>query len=167
MRVSGRGTVAKKLRWDHAAIAAILAVMSVIAFLNILGRYLFHYSLAFTEEITINLFVWLTVLGSGIAFERGSQLGMRSLYNRFPAAARRAADAAGAVLGCLLFAAVDILVIRMIYYEITLFRASSPALGIPVWIYYVGVPLFSVSVFRGIYLGARSAMNDNFPIHSQ
>ena len=49
----------KKLRWEHYAAALLLGAMSLIAFLNILGRYLFHYSLAFTEEITINLILSL------------------------------------------------------------------------------------------------------------
>jgi hypothetical protein len=44
--------------------------------------------------------------------------------------------------------------IQAIYDEMTLFRATSASLGIPVWIYYAGVPLLAVFVFRGIYRGA-------------
>ena len=65
------------LPWEHAAAALLLAAMALIAFVNILGRYLFRYSLAFTEEATIHCFVWLTVVGSGIAFERGSRAAGR------------------------------------------------------------------------------------------
>ena len=49
---------------------------------------------------------------------------------------------------------VDIFTISAIHDEITLFKAVSPGLGIPVWIYYVGVPVFSVFVFIGIYRDA-------------
>ena len=75
-----------RLGWGIAVplAAALLAVMVVVSFVNVLGRYLFHYSLAFTEEVTINLFVWVTVPGSGIAFERGSHLGMITLFRLFP-----------------------------------------------------------------------------------
>lgn len=131
--------------------------MTLVAFVNILGRYLFHYSLAFTEEITINLFVWMTILGSGIAFERGIHLGMESVYNLFPRRAQRAVIIGSALLAAGLFAVVDILLIQTIYREITLFRATSPGLGIPVWIYYAGAVLCTPAVFIGIYRGTRAA----------
>jgi TRAP-type C4-dicarboxylate transport system permease small subunit len=144
----------KKLRWEHYAAALFLGAMALIAFLNILGRYLFHYSLAFTEEVTINLFVCLVMVGSGLAFERGGQLGMVSLFNIFPITWKKRLVFLGAFLGAALFLTVDILLIQAIYYEVTVFKATSPALGIPVWIYYAPLPLLSISVFRGIYRGA-------------
>jgi hypothetical protein len=57
-------------------------------------------------------------------------------------------------LSAVLFLLVNIYMIQAIYDEITLFKASSAALGIPVWIYYLGVPVFSVTVFRGVYKNA-------------
>ena len=121
-----------------------------------MSRYFVNFSIGATEEITINLFVWMTVIGTGIAFERGAQLGMVTFFNLFPAKARRALVIFSALLGTLLFVLVDIYMIQAIYDEITLFHAASASLGIPVWIYYAGVPLFSPFVFRGIYRGARA-----------
>lgn len=138
----------------HVLAAVFLAAMAIIAFVNILGRYLFHYSLAFTEEVTINLFVWMTLIGSGIAFERGAHMGMESLYDLFPRRLRRAVTIAGALLAAALFAAVDILLVKTIHTEITLFKATSPSLGIPVWIYYAGAVACSPAVFIGVYRGA-------------
>ena len=147
---TGRG----RLRWEHWISALLLSLMALIAFLNVLGRYLFHYSLAFTEEITIHLFVWLTVVGTGLAFERGSQLGMTSFFNLFPHPWQRTVQILSAVLSAGLFIAVDLLLIKTIYFELTLFKATSPALGIPVWIYYAGVVLLSPAVFSGVLKGA-------------
>jgi TRAP-type C4-dicarboxylate transport system permease small subunit len=141
-------------RIDYLFASAILFAMATIAFANVLSRYLFHFSFAATEEITINLFVWLTVIGSGIAFERGGQLGMVTLFNYFPAAVQKTVIILGGFLSAALFTVVDIFIIQAIYDEITLFQAKSPGLGIPVWIYYAGVPVFSVFVFRGIYRNA-------------
>jgi hypothetical protein len=45
-----------------------------------------------------------------------------------------------------------------IYDELTLFQSKSAALEIPVWIYYIGVPLLSVFVFAGIYRDAASKL---------
>jgi TRAP-type C4-dicarboxylate transport system permease small subunit len=148
------GDTKDRIRIDHWIAALLLFIMAAIAFINVISRYLINLSFAATEEITINLFVWLTVVGSGIAFERGGQLGMVTLYNILPIRFKKFATLLSSFLSAILFVLVDIYVIQAIYDEITLFGAISPALGIPVWIYYLGVPILSVSVFRGIYRDA-------------
>lgn len=149
----------ERIRLDHWLAAILLFSMASIAFINVLSRYLFHFSFAATEEITINLFVWLTVIGSGIAFERGGQLGMVTLYNVLPKKFKKTVILASSGLSSLLFILVDYYMIQAIYEELTLFQATSAALGIPVWIYYVGVPIFSVYVFAGIYRYARTKLH--------
>ena len=144
----------QRFRIDHWIVAVLFFTMAAIAFINILSRYLFHFSFAATEEITINLFVWITVIGSGLAFERGGQLGMITLYKIFPRKFKKVVIVFSAGLSAVLFLLVDIYMIQAIYEELTLFNATSAALGIPVWIYYVGVPVFSVFVFAGIYRDA-------------
>ena len=135
-------------RLDHLITAAMLFAMAAIAFANVVSRYVFHFSFSATEEITINLFVWLTVAGSGIAFERGAQLGMVTLFKIFPRNLQKAVVIFSALLSAALFMIVDIFMIQAIYDEITLFQATSASLGIPVWIYYAGIPVFSVFVFK-------------------
>lgn len=154
------------IRLDHWIAALLLMGMAVIAFVNVLSRYFIHFSIGATEEITINLFVWMTVVGTGIAFERGAQLGMVTFYNLFPLKMRKSLVVASALLGAGLFILVCAYMIQAIYDEITLFRATSAALGIPVWIFYAGVPLLAVFVFRGIYRGARTrlaALGEAYP----
>lgn len=149
----------ERIRLDHWIVAILLFSMAAIAFVNVLSRYLFHFSFAATEEVTINLFVWMTVIGSGLAFERGGQLGMVTLFNIFPKKFKRLVILLSAGLSAILFLLVDIYMIQAIYEELTLFQATSAALGIPVWIYYVGVPVFSVFVFLGIYRDAASKLD--------
>ena len=149
----------QRIRIDHWIAAVLLFAMASIAFFNVLSRYLFHFSFAATEEITINLFVWLIVVGSGIAFERGGQLGMVTLYNIFPKKFKKLVILFSSGLSALLFLLVDIYTIQAIYHELTIFHATSAALGIPVWIYYIGVPIFSVFVFAGIYRDASSKLD--------
>jgi len=148
----------KSVRVDYWIAAILLMAMALIAFANVLSRYFFHFSIGATEEITINLFVWMTVVGTGIAFERGAQLGMVTFFNLFPLKARKILVVFSALLGAALFVLVCIYMIQAIIDELNVFHATSAALGIPVWIYYAGVPLFSVFVFRGIYRGMRSRL---------
>lgn len=147
------------IRLDHWLVAILLAVMAVIAFINILSRYIFHFSFAATEEITINLFVWMTIIGMGIAFERGAQLGMVTFFNMFPPRLKKASVLIYSVLTAALFLVLNGYMIQAIYDEMTLFQAKSASLGIPVWIYYSGLPLLSVFVFRGIYRDAKAKLS--------
>ena len=70
----------KKLKWfiihfEEASCAILFAIMAIVAFVNVISRYLLKYSLAFTEELLISFFVWLTLLGAAVAFREGSHLG--------------------------------------------------------------------------------------------
>jgi TRAP-type transport system small permease protein len=147
-----------QLRIDHLIAAVLLFSMATIAFLNVVSRYLFHFSFASTEEITINMFVWLTVVGSGIAFERGAHLGMVTLFNLFPKRFQQVVVVFTAVLMAALFIVVNWFMIEAIYDDLVRFHATSGALGIPIWVYYAGVPVLSVFVFRGIYRDAVSKL---------
>ena len=144
----------RKFRIDEWIAAILLFSMALIAFVNVLSRYFFHFSFAATEEITINFFVWLTLVGSGIAFERGSQLGMVTVYKILPERLKKFVILLSAFLGAALFIIVDMIMIQTIYIEMTLFHSTSAALGIPIITYYIGVPVLSVFVFVGIYRGA-------------
>lgn len=148
----------ERIRIDHWIAAILMFSMAAIAFVNVLSRYLFHFSFAATEEITINLFVWVTVVGSGLAFERGGQLGMVTLYQLLPRRFKKGVVLASALLSAGLFVLVDVYTIQAIYDEITLFQARSAALDIPVWIYYTGVPMLSVFVFAGICRNAEDRL---------
>jgi TRAP-type C4-dicarboxylate transport system permease small subunit len=148
----------KPIRPQEWIAAILLSSMSVIAFVNVLSRYFFHFSFAATEEITINMFVWLTVIGSGIAFERGGHLGVVTCFNLFPPRMQKGVIFFGAILNAALFVWVDIYLIQAIYFELKYFHASSGALNVPIWIYYAGVPVLSVFVFTGIYKDARQKL---------
>ncbi|WP_312060960.1 TRAP transporter small permease [Anaerotignum sp.] len=61
--------------------AICLAVMTVLAFVNVIARYVFSASLSFTDEITTYLFVLLSLLGAAIAAKRGAHLGFTILQD--------------------------------------------------------------------------------------
>jgi len=154
--IESRGSEEEEsLRWDHLVCALLFGLMTLIPFANVLSRFLLKKSWAFTEEITIHCFVYLMVLGSGLAFERGSHLGMTTLYERFPPSWKRWVRVLGAILAAALYLGVSFFLIRTICAEIALLKGRSPALGIPVWIYYAGVLPATLAVYRGIWRGMK------------
>jgi TRAP-type C4-dicarboxylate transport system permease small subunit len=126
--------------------AVLLLIMFSVAFVNVLSRYLFKMSLAFIEEIEVNFFVWMSVLGIAIAFKKNSHLSMDFLKNMAPAKVRNYLGVLGLVLSLAVFIVLIYLSSILIYNEVTLYRTSSMALDIPMWIYYVGMTLCSLVV---------------------
>jgi len=126
--------------------AVLLLIMFSVAFVNVLSRYLFKMSLAFIEEIEVNFFVWMSVLGIAMAFKKNSHLSMDFLKNMAPAKVRNYLGVLGLVLSLAVFIVLIYLSSILIYNEVTLYRTSSMALDIPMWIYYVGMTLCSLVV---------------------
>lgn len=134
-----------RLRWiganaEEACCAVLLAVMALVAFANVLARYLTNFSLAFTEEVEVSLLVWLTLLGAAAGVKRGVHLGLTFLVERFPGAARRALATASSALAVALFLALIWFSIGQIREEVQM-ATTSEALGIPQWIYTLGLPV--------------------------
>ncbi len=140
----------KKYTIEEILSSIILSLMAIIAFINVLSRYLFKLSIAATEELEVNFFVWLTILGIALAFEKGSHLNMTIVYNKFPKWMKKLSIILSSILSIILFGIVNYFAIRDIYMDLTLFHMRSEALNIPNWIYVTGIPIFSIFVFKKI-----------------
>ena len=143
-------------RLEEGACVLLLAVMTVVAFVNVITRYLIRFSLAFTEELVVSLFVWLTLLGTAIAFRQGSHLGFGFIVDRCSPAIQRFSIWLGAVLGMLLFGLLVYFGIGQIRVE-RMLGTTSEALAIPQWWYTAGIPVFGVLVVVRIIQAAMRA----------
>lgn len=61
-----------------------LVIMLVIAFGNVLSRYLLPVSWAFTEELTCGLFILVSLLGAALGVQDGKAMGISLLTDRLP-----------------------------------------------------------------------------------
>ena len=69
--------------WDHfeeALGALLMGIMATLSFMNVVTRYVFNYSTAWTEELVIYLLVWATLLGTALAYRQGSNLMVAFIY---------------------------------------------------------------------------------------
>ena len=66
----------------NLTIAALLALMAIFVFGNVIMRYFFNSSLTWAEEVSRFLFIWLIFLGSIIAFKDNEHLGVDTLVNK-------------------------------------------------------------------------------------
>jgi TRAP-type C4-dicarboxylate transport system permease small subunit len=143
-------------RLEEGFCVLLLAVMTLIAFVNVITRYLIRFSLAFTEELVVSLFVWLTLVGTSIAFREGSHLGFTFIVDRCPKAVQRASIWLGAALSVALFGLLVYYGIGQIQTE-RLLGTTSEALAIPQWWYTLGIPVIGVVVILRVLEGAVNA----------
>lgn len=139
--------------FEEALCVFLFAMMGIIMFVNVISRYLLKYSLAFTEELVVSFFVWVTLLGTAIAFRQGSHLSFNFITERLPAKLQKGLLWLGALLGALLFALLIYFSIHQIKDEIVL-RITSSGIGVPQWWYSIGMPIWSLLVILRIFQGA-------------
>lgn len=123
----------------------LLAIMVTIAFLNVIVRYCTSFSFAWSEELTINFFVWITMLGAAIAFREGSNLAMVIFYQSLRPVLRKYCVYLSALICIIFFGALFYIGCIEVIDEYEL-EAISESLGIPVWWYTIATPLFSLLI---------------------
>ena len=65
----------------EAALCSLLIAIVMLTFMQVLFRYVFHWSLAWTEELARFIFMWLAALASAYAFKTKSHFALRFLVN--------------------------------------------------------------------------------------
>ncbi len=154
----------RRLRWllDHGeeiAAGAIVIGLALLAFANIVTRYVIQYSLAFSEEIEVAGLVWLTMFGAAIGFRHSLHIGFTALRDRLPPAGRRVAVAGSATITI----ACALVLVWAGWMEIRAERslsAVSEALGIPQWIYTAAIPVGAVAVIARVLQAARREITE-------
>ncbi len=126
----------------------MLAAMAVISFLNVFVRYCTNFSFAWSEELTVNLFVFAVMLGTSAMFRESGHLGMSILYNALPRQLRLLCLFLSVAMGVGFFIALGYYGALEVYDEMDI-EAVSESLGVPVWWYTISVPILSLlTIFR-------------------
>lgn len=131
--------------------AACMGVMVTIAFINVIARYFLKFSFAFTEELTIYLFVWATLMGASLAFRQGSHIVVSVIYNRFGLRSRKVLD--------ILNSAISVLFFSLLFYYSTLevldemlLGVQTEAVSLPVWWFTIAMPVSSILIISRIII---------------
>jgi C4-dicarboxylate transporter DctQ subunit len=132
-------------RFEELLGSALLLVMVSIAFINVITRYCIKMSLAWTEEITVNLFVWVVLLGTSFAFRNDSHLGVTMFYDGMPKWAQRLCYVIFLAASLGFFGVLFYLGLTEVRDEIDL-EVTTESLAIPVWWYTIATPAFSLLI---------------------
>ncbi|QTD41079.1 TRAP transporter small permease [Sporosarcina sp. Te-1] len=137
-------------RLEEWIVVIVLSIMSTIAFVNILSRGLASYSLSFTEEITVNLFVMLTFVGTAIGVREQAHLGFTLLYDMANVAFKRVITVLVGLMMLLLFGVLLYFGFQMVQFQMDMGQ-KTPSLGWPQWWFSLAMPLGAVlCIYRTI-----------------
>ncbi len=121
-------------------IGLLLALMVVFVFSNVIARYFLNSALAWSEEISRFMLIWLAFLGSVLAYVNNEHLGLDILITVLPLRASRIVLVAANLLA---IAAIGILLYGGWSITSHTFNSgwTSPALAIPYGVVYMVVPV--------------------------
>lgn len=127
-------------RLEEVIVVFTLVTMSIIAFVNVVTRNFFDVSLAFTEEITVNLFVFLTFVGAAIGVRKHAHLGFSLLVDKASPMFRRGLIGFIGLISVSFFLIIVYYGIDMMQFQISI-NATTPALGWPRWMFSIALPI--------------------------
>ena len=122
-----------------------MALLCIITMANVVVRYFTNFSFAFTEEISVSLLVFMTLVGAASAFRNNNHIHVTLLVDRLPAAGRRAVLVLALVASAAMFGVLAWYGARMAWDDYR-YEVTSPALGLPQWVYSVWLPLLSLAI---------------------
>ena len=122
---------------DVVLIILLCSIVSLIMF-QILGRYVFNYSISWSEEAATFCQIWLVMLGSGLAMRNRNHIGIDLLVTRLPLRVQQVAKTASFLLGVwfllvVITSSMSLLAIGLI--------VKSAGLGLPLVVPYVALPV--------------------------
>jgi TRAP-type C4-dicarboxylate transport system permease small subunit len=143
---------------NRAVIFLMMAMMTTLVFVNVVARYVFNFSIIWTEEISQYLMIWIAYLGAGLALREGRHVAVEMLQDRLPTALGRKVRMAVGGLVLLFLGVVTVLGFQFVAF---VWQQETPvlniSLGIPSLAVPIGTLLFAVHLvlmFRN-YLGKR------------
>ena len=139
--------------------SVVLSIMAVVTVANVFTRYVITYPLAFTEEITVSLFVWLVMLGASMGFRHNAHLAMTFFYDFLPLPLKKTCFYIGTALSIVFFLLLAWLGSVHVMEELEL-GVTTDALAIPAACYSIAIPVFSVVIIARIVQAARKTLRE-------
>jgi TRAP-type transport system small permease protein len=149
---------------NQAILAALLAIMAVLVFGNVILRYVFGISLSWVEELTRYMMIWLAWLGAGLALREGAHIAIDALQTALPEVGGRLLRSVVLLAMIGFFGALAWLGWR---YSMFAWRQQTAVLRLPAGLVYLAIPVGSVLMLLHLLLTMRSAVTHTVTAEEQ
>ncbi len=122
-------------------IIVVMAVLTVDVLWQVFTRFILKNPSTWTEELAIFLLVWVALLGSAVALNRGAHLGIDYLVGKLPVRIRLYTEVF--VFLCIVLFSLCVMVIGGTSLVISTLNLGqiSPALGVEIGYVYLALPI--------------------------
>lgn len=141
---------------EAVMLAAGVMLMAINTCVNVIGRFVFGQGLFFSGEINRILIILITFAGIGYAARHGRHIRMSALYDALPLKGRK-------ILMIIIAFFTSMVMFFLCYYSVgyidTLYDRGRilPALGFPIWIIYIWVPIgFAITGIQYFLTGIKN-----------
>ncbi len=117
-----------------------VSAMAILVFANVIARYVFNHSLAFSDEMSTYLFVLMSFMGTAIAARRKAHLGLSIVTDRVSPQARKIILTVMYVISAFFCLLVIIFGVQMVISQYQLGQETA-SMQWPEWIYGSFVPI--------------------------
>ena len=125
---------------EEFIMATGVILMAVNTITNVISRFIFNHSIIFAEELNSIFILLVTFAGIGYAARHGRHIRMSAIYDHMPDKARK-------VLMTVITGVTAICMIFLFWYSVEYIVSIEskgrvmPALGVPVYLVYLWVPV--------------------------
>ena len=133
----------KKYTAEELLGGILMAVIFLSATFQVLNRFIFRLSAPWTEELCRYAFIWIALLGIANGVKRDSHLNVDLIDNFL---SPKAKNILGLILDIVFLALMGYMFVISTEYlmRVASYGTKSVGLGIPMWIVYLVLPLFSI-----------------------
>ncbi len=149
---------------EEMLLAALLAAMVVLSFVQVVLRYGFNIGITWALEAITYMFAWMVLLGMSYCVKTGSHLGVDVFVKSLPARGYWTASVLGGLL-CMLYASI-LLVGAWTYVDrMYLVGVEAESFAVPKWLILTALPIgFALLIFRfgqatwRVYIGRQAGL---------
>lgn len=128
------------VRLNRWFVVALMAVMAVLVFANVVSRYAFNYSIIWVEELTRYMMVWVGFIGSGLVLRYGAHIAVDVAQDLLPTRAAQALRAVVVAILAVAFAAMTWLGLQYVGFA---WDQETPVLNWNFGLVYLAIPVGS------------------------
>lgn len=121
-------------------VGSALLFTTLLLFFNVIGRYIFGYSLKWGEELTNYIIIWITLLGGVICLRKGMQISMDAIVLQLNDTLKNHVKRITNSIGFAFSMVIAVLGIKLVA-SIFSYGQHSPALMVPMYIPYLILPI--------------------------
>lgn len=129
-------------------VGSILIGATLLLFVNVMLRYVFHYGISWAEEIVRYTMLWTVFVGAGVVSREGTHVSMEAFFTIWPERIQRIG-----FLGINMFCIATILIIFFfgsgLVKMVVETGQTTEAASIPMWLIYSAFPIGSTLMMLG------------------